>query len=65
MEVSKSKQGITSYIEFDNPSSAVPISKNFMQLDDSFLFFLAEVASLYIWPQVVYPSESATLATSL
>ena len=36
-----------------------------MQLDDELFFILRDVASLNIRPQVIQPSQSATLPTSL
>jgi len=35
-----------------------------MEVYDEFIFLFSEVASLEIRSEVIYPSESATLATS-
>lgn len=35
-----------------------------MKLNNEFVFFFSEIPSLQIRPQIIYPSQSATLSTS-
>jgi hypothetical protein len=42
-----------------------PVTKKSMQLDDGLFFLQAELAPLDVWPKVVGPSQSATLAAPL
>ena len=45
-------------------SKGLLVSQQTMELDDEFIFFLSEIATLEIRAQIVYPPQSATLATS-
>ena len=42
-----------------------PVTKKFVESDDELLFVMRDVSSLDIWSQIVQPSQSTTLATSL
>ena len=42
----------------------MPVAKELMQSDNEFFFFRRDVASLNVWPQIIQPSQSATLPTS-
>ena len=48
----------------EKESRGVLVSQQTMELDDEFIFFLSEIATLEIRAQIVYPPQSATLATS-
>lgn len=43
----------------------VPVAQELVESNDEVLFIRRNVASLDIWLQVIQPSESATLTTSL
>lgn len=35
-----------------------------MEFDDDLVLLFGEVASLEVWPEIVYPSKTAALATT-
>lgn len=45
--------------------SPLPVSKNSMNVNNDLLFFSSEGTPLQIWPQIINPSQPATLPTSL
>lgn len=47
-----------------NSRTHAPVAKHLMQVDDLMFFLFSEISPLYVGPQIVGPSESATLPTS-
>ena len=54
----------TLIIDDENELKGLLVSEETMELDDEFIFFFSEIATLDVRAEIVYPPHSTTLARS-